>query len=194
VAPDVRLFLWINGLAGKTPVLDSIMKFAVNDYFIPVTLALVALALWFWGGELQDRDRHQRAVLFATVGVAIANLAVSLLNQLDPWPRPFAAGHAVNLLFYTPHDPSFPSNPAAVGFSMALGVFLGHRRLGVFALLMAGLYSLARVYTGVAYPSDAAAGGVVGALSTYFVARVMLPLLEPAPTLFLKLARRLYLA
>jgi membrane-associated phospholipid phosphatase len=52
----------------------------------------------------------------------------------------------------------------------------------------------ARVYAAVHYPLDVVGGAAIGALSSYFVFKVFLPLIEPGPTRLLKLLRKLYLA
>lgn len=192
-SPDIPLFLYINGLAGKLPLLDRLMKGLVNDYFVPVSLGLSFPYLWFGGQTITQRERNQRAVLCGAIGLGIANLAVSLLNNVYFWPRPFLAGHLVNLLFYSPGDPSFPSNPAAVGFAVATAIWLGNRRVGAILYSLAVLFSLARIYCGICYPLDVAAGALIGFLSSYIIFRV-LPLIEPLPTLFLRLGKRLYLA
>ncbi len=49
------LFLWINGFVGKYPVVDALARLFVNEYFVPVSLALGMLFLWF-GGRADERD------------------------------------------------------------------------------------------------------------------------------------------
>ena len=44
---DLKLFWWINGLAGRVEITDRLIKGLVNDYFTPACLALGLVWLWF---------------------------------------------------------------------------------------------------------------------------------------------------
>lgn len=189
---DLQLFRLINGLAGQSPLLDAGMRLLVNEYFVPTTLSLVLVALWFGGWEADEREINQRAVLQAILSLALANGLVKFCNLIYFRPRPFAA-HPVNLLFYRPSDSSLPSNPAAVGFALATAVWLHNRRAGAIMYVLAALFALARIYCGVHYPLDVVAGGLIGALSAYLVVR-KLGFLDPLITLAIRVGQRLYLA
>lgn len=194
VSADSTLFFWINGLAGKVPVIDSIVRFIANDYFIPLIMALTVLALWFSGRNPEERERNQRTVWCALIAAGFACLAVEICNLFFDRPRPFEMyPGAVQLLFYPPADPSFPSNMAAVTFGFAAGTWLGNRRVGWFLLIPALLVCFARVYVGVHFPLDILGGAVIG-IGMGFFALLVLRIAEPIPTLILKLMRRLYLA
>jgi len=192
LSADARLFLWINGLAGRIPILDRLMMLLVNDYFVPTALSLALVALWFWGREIPERENNQKAVLCAMIGVGIASAVVKIINLHYFRPRPFTQ-YEVNLLFYQPSDSSFPSNPAAVGFALATGVWLRNRRAGTLLYCIAALYAFARVYTGVCYPLDVLGGAAIGAVISYIIYWI-LRLIEPLPTLVIKLVRLIYLA
>jgi len=189
---DARLFLWFNGLVGRWPLVDSVVRLVVNDYFVPVALSLLLFGLWFGARSQAQRERQQKAVLAALAAVGLASLAIVLITQAWQRPRPFQV-YSVYLLFYPPTDPSFPSNLATVAFAMAAGVGLGHRRLGVLAYLLATLAAVSRVFAGVHYPLDAAAGAALGAALTY-ICRGVLRILEPWPSRGLRLVRKVYLA
>ncbi|MBI4311947.1 MAG: phosphatase PAP2 family protein [Chloroflexi bacterium] len=189
---DTTVLLWLNGFVGRLPWLDRAVSLVVNDYFVPTTLALLMVGLWCSGRSEAQRERGQRAVADAAVGLGLANLALAVSNHFYYRPRPFVE-HELQMLFYQPPDSSFPSNPAAVGLALAIGVFLSHRRLGAVMLALAFLWALARVYAGVNFPSDVLAGAAIGALCP-LLARGFLRLLEPGPTLVLNIWRRLYLA
>lgn len=165
---DYWLFATINGLAGRYFWLDAAGRLLLNDYFVPTTLALALLALWFEPSGL-DRQ-NQRAVLTATLSAALANALLKGLNLLYFRPRPFAH-HPVNLLFYHPTDSSFPSNAAALGFAIAAGVWFYHRAWGWTLVVIAALFGLSRIFGGVHYPLDVLAGALLGWSSAYVIYR-----------------------
>ena len=65
MAIDWTLFKLANGLAGRSPVLDTIIRFLVNEYALTTALVLLPFALWFSGRSAGVRERNQRAVLSA---------------------------------------------------------------------------------------------------------------------------------
>ncbi len=197
VSPDVSVFQWINGLAGRSRPVDWVMGTLATDYLIPVILALVLLGLWFGAPDRDSRTRYHRAVMVACVGLALTSLAVQIISHLSPWPRPFLAGHEVilNPYFYPPHDPSFPSNTAAIGMTVAAAVLLGGlRRLGLALLGLAFTYSFSRVYSGVHYPVDVLGGWAIGWGVTLSVSYILLPLAGPVQSIFIRVLRFLRVA
>lgn len=167
---DYELFQLINGLAGRCPPLDLLAQLLVNDYFLATLMSLVLLALWFSGATDGQRKRNQLAVLRAAIGLLLANAVLKACNLMYFRPRPFAY-HEVNLLFYHPSDSSLPSNPATVGFTLAVTVWLHNRKAGNVLLILATLFAVSRVYCGVHYPLDVITGAGLGTLSAYLIAR-----------------------
>ena len=189
---DSEIVLWLNQWVGRFPALDAVQKVVVSDYFIPVSMSLCLLAMWFAGKDPDSRDANQRAVLRALIAIAFANLAVLTLNQHYFRERPFV-DHELTLLFYQPTDSSFPSNPAAVGFAIASSMWQGRPKLGLFLYGFAALWGLSRIFAGVFYPSDVVAGALLGVAISHLVA-VALRLIEPVPTMVLRVTRTLHLA
>lgn len=190
---DETLFLWINGLAGKLLLLDEFLKGIANDYLIIVSSCLVLLALWFGTREIHQREENQKAIICASASLGIATGLVYLMsNALYFHSRPFAE-FPINLLFYQPTDPSFPSNSAAVVFAIAVAILLADRKAGAFLLFLAFLHGFSRIYVGIHYPSDVLAGAAIGALTAFLIFR-LIKLLEPWPSRLLGLIRRFYLA
>lgn len=194
VSLDERLFFLINGLAGASEALDRFMKLMVGEYFIPVAMVMVLLVMWFLGKDLRARERNQRAVWCALIGVGFASAFVEILNIFYDRLRPYEVYPGdVTLLFHLSDDPSFPANAAAVGFAFAMGAWFGNRKAGYLLFLLAILWSFARVYVGVHYPLDVIGGAAIGIVVS-FAALGVLRLAEPLPTWILKGMRRIYLA
>jgi membrane-associated phospholipid phosphatase len=98
---------------------------------------------------------------------AVAAVYVSCegLGRLWPRQRPFERLQAVHSL--AAHEPgrSFPSRHVASGLAMASVGGREHRRLGLLMAGVAGLLGLSRVAAALHYPSDIAAGAVLGAIA-----------------------------
>jgi len=191
IEADRALFLFINGLSGKVIFVDGLMRGLANDYLIPVSLSLLLLGLWF-SGRAGEREGNEKAVLASLLSLGVVNLVVKLFNLVYFRPRPFDE-LVVNLLFYKPHDSSFPSNAAAVGFALFMAIFMVNRRASIPFFALACVLSLSRIYVGVHYPTDILGGAIIGLLCGV-ASPSLLKLIEPFPTLILRLARRLYLA
>jgi len=196
ISADETLFFWINGIAGKVPILDWLMKLLGDDYFVFAIMALVLLFLWFGFRSAAQREINQRAVLCVAAAVGLAAIVIHLLMVYGPDRlRPSDAyPDLVNLLTYARSDPSFPSESAAVSFAFATGILLTKRGILAAAMfLMAVLVCFARLYIGVHYPLDIVAGVAIGILAS-LAAFGILRLIEPLPTRFIGFMRKLYLA
>ena len=191
---DEKLFLWINGLAGNFSPLDNVVRWTSSDYLIPVTLALTLVSLWFTGSDGQTRMRHQIGLFVALTAMGLSSLAVFIVNAFYFRPRPFdAPGLEVTLLFYRPTDSSFPANSIAASVGIAAAVWAVNRPVGAFMLAAVALYGFGRIYAGVHYPLDIAAGAAIGGVVTLF-ALGLKNLLQPLPTWVVKAFRILCLA
>lgn len=109
-------------------------------------------------GALVDR-RRRRDWVTATVGVAVAHGASIAVKRVVRRPRP--ADPRVEVLVGTPSRLSFPSAHATSTTAAAVlfGGLLGCRLTPVLVPPMA----LSRLVLGVHYPSDVAAGALLGA-------------------------------
>ncbi|MFQ5854078.1 MAG: phosphatase PAP2 family protein [Anaerolineae bacterium] len=189
---DVTLFYLINGLAGRSKILDAVARLFVNEYFVPTTMALIVLVLWFAPNEPARRALHQRMFFQTALAVLLSNTALKGVNLLYFRPRPFATLD-VTRCFYEPWDSSFPSNPATVGFAVATAVYLHHRQAGLVMYGLAAAFALSRVYCGVHYPLDIVAGALLGSVSAVIVVR-QTGFLDPFWDWLIGVGRRLHLA
>jgi undecaprenyl-diphosphatase len=192
---DAALFKWINGLAGKAPFLGRIYSGIANDYFLPVIVFLILVALWFGTRNPQRRALNQRAVLITLIAVGIVNALVVITTAFVFRPRPFAVlpPDQVHLFFYKPGDSSFPSNFAALLFAAAIPVFVADRRAGIILLAIALIGSFGRVFIGIHYPFDVLGGAAYGAFAS-LVAYGLGKLFNPVLSWVLNLTKKFYLA
>ena len=192
MALEAELVSWLNQGIGRYYLLDRLTYLLVSDYFLPLLMCFWGLGLWFHGRDNKVRETNQRGVLAGAISLGFANLVVLVLNQQYFRERPFIHHDLANLL-YAPTDSSFPANPAAVAFALAMGVWLKNRRAALVLIFLAALWSLVRVANGLHYPSDVVVGGLIGVAVACLVT-LGLRAIEPVTTWVLKGARSLHLA
>ena len=190
--PDVALFHFLNNLAGQSPLLDWIVRALVNDYAVPTGMALFLGGLWAAGLTEEERRHNQRGILFAIIGLVLANVVMRGLQVSYFRPRPFAT-ETVRLLFYRPSVSSFPSVPVATMFCFVTGVWSANRRAAGIMLAFAVAFAVARVVAGVHYPSDIIGGAVLGIIATWLPLRYI-KLFDRPVDAFIRLGQRVNLA
>lgn len=113
----------------------------------------------------------------AVRGAASLALASATINTVGKWsvrrPRPVLDGvPAARQLTTQPRTTSFPSGHAASAFAFTAGVALESPLWGAVLAPVAASVAFSRVYTGVHYPSDVAAGAALGVAAGFVVRRL----------------------
>ena len=195
MSTDSELFFYINGLAGKVPIIDGFFRGISNDYFAVISCCLILIWLWFGASDPQRRQIYQRTVLIAAISIGMASLLMLIINQLYIRPRPFdeLPPGSVNLLFYRPTDSSFPANLSAVLFAIAVPVIIKIRSFGSVLLVIAAFSSFGRIFIGVHYPLDVLGGAIIGAMGAA-LAYLISWLIAPFMNFVIDLLRKMYLA
>lgn len=158
------------------PLLDTLMpalSWAGN---------LGAVWLVLLGGIAAFGKRTGRRIALAgLVALAIGFASSEVIKEITMRPRPFAVLPDVSLLVGAPHSYAFPSGHTTSAFAAAGGAALAARRLlgkvptwgwGMLALAAAIGYS--RLYVGVHWPTDVAAGVFLGLASGWAGVRLAL--------------------
>ncbi|MDD5748373.1 MAG: phosphatase PAP2 family protein [Actinomycetota bacterium] len=158
---DRTIFESLNSIAGKSSVLDFIIRLGSDDHIIPVLLALLALFTIFIAENSKPRKEAVTCLLCALFSVLISMAIVFFLNSLFFRPRPFTS-HSVNLIFYCNTDSSFPSNATTLAFSLSFPFLFHNRRIGIVMLGLSAYSGLARIISGVHYPLDILSGILIG--------------------------------
>ncbi|WP_181703115.1 phosphatase PAP2 family protein [Chthonobacter albigriseus] len=178
---DKALVAFINSYAQKSWAFDRAISFLINaDTVKALPFVVVLTGYWFARG---NQTEHRRTVLSTLIGAFVAMVITRAWQNLGPArPRP---QQDPLLDFVMPSGAtraerldwsSFPSDTAGLTMALAFGIFLLNRRLGVVMLIWGFVLScLPRIYFGLHYPSDIAAGTLIGILAVYSADRSSLP-------------------
>lgn len=98
-----------------------------------------------------------------------SQLIVHSLKRLLSRERPYKILEHLNTFGIQLKDYSFPSGHTAASFSIATTIALNIPRLSILVFLIAIIVGLSRVYLGVHYPTDVAAGFFIGFLTSIII-------------------------
>lgn len=145
----------IHALAGHSAVADEIARLAANYL---VFFGVFALA---W---LYFRQPSLRTFIAASLAVVAAVGIAGLIGLVAYVPRPFAEEHFVPLIHHAA-DSSFPSDHLATLGGLCGAAWFTARRLSVLTAVVAAAVAFARVYVGVHWVTDVAAGFALGVIT-----------------------------
>jgi undecaprenyl-diphosphatase len=166
-----QLLLFINGLAGHSHLLDTIVLFFARDLvFIVFATALFCVGTYIYKKEWQP-------VVYFFASMAVSFILLQLLSMLNVDHRPFMDHHLTQQLSHAPGK-SFPSDHTTVSTAIAAGIliFTKFKKIGVLLLVGAVVIGVSRIYVGVHYPADILGGlftGLAGGTLVYGVKRLL---------------------
>lgn len=142
--------------------LTSIMEF--------VSLICEYGILWIVIGLVMLFSKKTRKCSIIVLTALLLSLIVNnaILKNVVMRVRPYDIMKELIYLGIKPNDYSFPSGHTAASFCAAFAIAQNRPpRYGIPALLMAALVAVSRLYLGVHYPTDVAAGVVSGLLLAF---------------------------
>lgn len=143
---------WLHGILAAYPLWAGL-----------AVLASCALGgRWVVARRGPDAPRRVASIFLGGLGAVLALGANQLIGKAVARTRPCHVLHHTVVLLASANDPSFPSDHAMIAGALTVGLFMLDRRLGFVGLALAVLLAFARVYSGVHYPTDVAAGLVIG--------------------------------
>lgn len=146
-----------------TPWLDEAMK-AITSLgdkgIIWILTGLVFLSL------KRTRPMGLCILLSLTAGLLLGN---GLIKNLAARSRPCWLDDSVLLLIKNPPDYSFPSGHTLAAFESAVSIWLYNRKWGFWAMILAVLMGVSRMYLFVHFPTDVLAGMVLGTVIAWGV-------------------------
>ncbi|ONI85119.1 hypothetical protein ALI22I_29460 [Saccharothrix sp. ALI-22-I] len=176
--PDVsaRWYLEVIDLAATSP--DFVQSFTAFATEAVLGVFAVLFAVVWWRARHGPPEPRHRAFAAPVVTVLAYLLSESVKGAWQEG-RPCRVLGEVATIVPCPEvgDWSFPSNHATIAGAAAVAILWSSRALGALALAFAILTAASRVFVGVHYPHDVAAGLLLGVM-----AAALLPLLTRLTT------------
>ena len=180
---DATVSAWFfDPVAGAFPLrYNSFLEIVAHQWAkqLVIVVACCVIAVFLLSFVLEDLKPRRRLLLFLSLGLTLAPLAVALLKAASarhcPWSVQEYGGYALHLSLFDAVPPGlkpghcFPAGHASTGFCLMAFYFVG-RALGRARFAWLGLYSgaaaglalgLARVAQGAHYVSAVLWSGVV---------------------------------
>jgi membrane-associated phospholipid phosphatase len=161
ITGDTHDFRVVNDFARDTSWLHGFMEFMAKD---GIALLALALLVGWWLGRRAGSPRRVALAVWAAVAALVGVALVQPIAAAAAEKRPFVAMPHVLKLISHAADNGFPSDHATAAGAVAAGLFFVSWRLGAVAAVLALLVAFSRVYVGVHYPQDVAAGLALGAV------------------------------
>ena len=173
----------LTNAAWTNPLLDPLMT-ALSRAGDAGMIWLVLLG----GIAVFGKGTGRRIAFAGLVALAVGFASSELIKEATMRSRPFAVLTDAHLLVGAPDSYAFPSGHTTSAFAVASGAVLAARRLlrrvpvwGWGMLALAAAVSYSRLYVGVHWPSDVAAGAVLGLASGWVsFGLALLPWRRPA--------------
>ncbi len=137
------------------PVLDAVSVFL--NYAGDAGGLLLILAILFI--FLKDKRPGFTVMVALLLSLLFCNIILKNAFHRD---RPCWIDPSVTLLVPSPKDFSFPSGHSSANFALAFAILHYYRRWGIFAVVMASIVALSRLYLFVHFPTDVLVGIMCG--------------------------------
>jgi len=140
----------------KNKYLDIFM-YRITDLGGAIFITVFTLSLVIFGSP-----RNKLVGVEALLALGISQIIVHSLKKLLSRERPYKIIEQLNTFGIDLSDYSFPSGHTTASFSLATSLALNIPRFSIIVLFLAMLIAISRIYLGVHYPTDVAAGIILG--------------------------------
>jgi PAP2 superfamily len=192
---DHNILLLLNGLVGGSQTAFVVALALCGQ--VPLALCVMTLLVLWWTdteggtdglvlgdgpvparpGVLESRCR----VVMIGAAITVAFAATRVIAAFTKLPRPIGheslqipidAAQWDELVQGMTGFGAFPSDHAALYFALAVGLSAWNRTVAIVGLIVAMLFSLARVAVGFHYPGDVVVGGAIGVVASITALRL----------------------
>ncbi len=144
----------------KNKFLDRLM-YRITDLGGAVFTSIFALGLVLIGNS-----RVKLIGIEAILALFFGQIFVQSLKKLMSRERPYKILEHLHTFGIEMRDYSFPSGHTTASFSLATTIALNMPKTAIFVLVLAFIIGMSRVYLGVHYPTDVAAGILIGVFAS----------------------------
>lgn len=144
----------------KNKFLDRLM-YRITDLGGAVFTSIFALGLVLIGNS-----RVKLIGIEAILALFFGQIFVQSLKKLMSRERPYKILEHLHTFGIEMRDYSFPSGHTTASFSLATTIALNMPKTAIFVLVLAFTIGMSRVYLGVHYPTDVAAGILIGVFAS----------------------------
>ncbi|MDR7870625.1 MAG: phosphatase PAP2 family protein [Tissierellaceae bacterium] len=147
----------------KSDFLDKFM-YRVTDLGGAIFSTIFSLILVLFGN-----DSIRLIGIEALVVLGLSQIIVQSLKLILSRERPYNILEQLNTFGINLNDYSFPSGHTTASFSIATVIALNIPMVSILTFLIATIIGISRIYLGVHYPTDVAAGIILGVGSSILV-------------------------
>lgn len=171
---DITILGWINGFAGSFALDHLVKQMEENQIFTGNFFLMGFWYLWFSSGHTEQK---RISLLQIMLGVFLSIFVARAISHIMPYrPRPYLTNFmhplSIDTQYHYDQINSSPSDTTAFFMAFGVGYWFISRRIGTFFVILAMTYvTLPRLYLGLHWPSDLAAGWVIGGTVVAFVLR-----------------------
>jgi len=173
---DTDWFRDVNSFEARTGWLHGVMRWDAR--YGVVLFAVLLLVAYAVSWRARDAPQRVAATVWAALAVLVAVAIAQPINHAVARQRPFVVLPHVHTLVSHARDYGFPSDHATAVGACAAGLWLVRKWLGIVATILALVLAFSRVYVGVHYPGDVAAGLGIGIAVALLGTLLVVPVLR----------------
>ncbi|MDN3019874.1 undecaprenyl-diphosphatase [Paenibacillus sp. BSR1-1] len=163
---NIDVFRSINDLGSQFSALNPVVIF-MAEYML-FFICFIIVLYWF-----TRTTKNRRMVIQSLCACALAEILGKAAGQFYSHHQPFAALPHVNKLVEHAVDNSFPSDHTILFFSIFISIWMVRKKGWWFWLVIPVCIGVSRIWVGVHYPVDVAAGALLGIISALLIHWVM---------------------
>ncbi len=152
---DQRMFFFVNHKLSDSFL--GVLSSRMTHLGGATATILLTLSIWVFAPKPWSTIGMQ-----AFIALAISHIPVAIMKKAWPRLRPYLVFPNAKIYKNPLKDHSFPSGHTTAIFSVVSPFVMTYYWLGLILIPVAAIIGISRMYLGLHYPSDVAAGCVIG--------------------------------